>query len=308
MPQLVANLASSVGDNLNFSTSTVDGYSLYQHSTNTTTLNLISQGGWDYVTLQEQSQNPSQPLSWVQSNVFPYAQLLDNRINTYNPNAETIFYMTWGRKNGDSERCPTLPEVCTYVGMDDLTRERYMTMAADNHAITSPVGAVWRYIRENYPSIELYDPDGSHPSSAGSYAAACSFYTAIFRKDPALLTYNYSLSSSDAANIRTATRIIVYNNMLTWHIGEYDSDNQAPTVPANLAASSITETGFSLTWSPSTDNIGVTGYNVYRNGTLYSTPTTTSDKYYRTERFNIICHYGQGKRCSRQSFSCKLRN
>ncbi len=276
MPQLVANMASTVGDNLIFSTSTVDGTSLFAHSTNTTTLNLIMQGGWDYVTLQEQSQNPSYSLSWVQSNVFPYATFLDSRINTYNPGAETIFYMTWGRKNGDAERCPTVPEVCTYVGMDDLTRERYMMMASDNHAIVSPVGAVWRYIRENYPSIELYDPDGSHPSPAGSFASACCFYTAIFRKDPTLLTYNYSLSSTDADRIRAVVKTVVFNNLLTWHIGEYDPDTQAPTTPTNLHSDNITETGFRLSWTASTDNIAVTGYNIFQNGSLITTSTSTS--------------------------------
>ena len=222
LPEIAATVASSMGDRIIYSSSAIGGYSLKEHSTNPTTINLIRQGGWDYVVLQEFSQNPSEPLAWVKVNVFPYAQYLDNEINKYNSNAETIFYMTWGRKNGDTDRCSRLPEVCTYIGMDNLTRERYMLMAQANHAIVSPVGAVWRYIRENYPSIELYDTDGSHPSVAGSYAAACCFYTAIFRKDPSLITYNYTLTPSDASRIRAATKQVVFNNLITWHIGEYD--------------------------------------------------------------------------------------
>lgn len=72
--------------------------------------------------------------------------------------------------------------MCTYAGMDSLLHLRYMMMAEDNHAVVSPVGAVWNYIRANFPLIELYSPDESHPSVAGSYAAACCFYTSIFRK------------------------------------------------------------------------------------------------------------------------------
>ncbi len=131
--------------------------------------------------------------------------------------------MTWGRRDGDAGRCPSLPAVCTYAGMDDLTRERYMFMTQANQEVVSPVGAVWRYIRENYPSIELYDADGSHPSAAGSYAAACCFYTALFKEDPNLISYNYTLTPTVAAQIRTAARIVVYNNMETWFLGESES-------------------------------------------------------------------------------------
>jgi len=179
---------------------------------------MIRQGGWDYVVLQEFSQYPSEPLTWVQANVFPYVQYLDNQINTFNAGVETMFYMTWGRRDGDADRCSRLPEVCTYEGMDDLTRDRYMMMAQNYHGVVSPVGAVWRYIRQNYPAIELYDTDGSHPSQAGSYAGACCFYTAIFRKDPSLITYNYTLSSSTAAIIRNAVREVVYNHLSIWYL------------------------------------------------------------------------------------------
>lgn len=97
-------------------------------------------------------------------------------------------------------------------------------MADNNEAIISPVGAVWKYIRQNFPSIELYQADESHPSVAGTYAAACSFYTAMFRKDPSTITFNSTLSAPDAENIRSAAKIIVYDSLLNWHIGEYDPE------------------------------------------------------------------------------------
>jgi PKD repeat protein len=130
--------------------------------------------------------------------------------------------MTWGRKNGDAQNCPFLPDVCTYLGMDNLLNARYRTMAQDNNAIVSPVGAVWRYIRQNFPSIELYQADESHPSVAGTYAAACAFYTVIYRKDPTLITFNSTLSASVAQNIKNATKLVVYNNLGEWHVGTYD--------------------------------------------------------------------------------------
>jgi hypothetical protein len=271
MPLLVANMASAAGATLNWQSSAFPGYTLQQHSTNPTTLGLIQTGNWDYVVLQEFSQYPSEPLSTVELFVYPYARFLHQYVNSYNSNARTMFYMTWGRKNGDVDRCPTLPAVCTYIGMDDLTRDRYMFMAMDNQAEVSPVGAVWRNIRQNYPSIELYNTDGSHPSEAGSYAAACCFYAAIFRKDPALLTYNYTLTPADADNIRKAAKAVVFNNLSTWYIGAYDvPDTQAPTIPTGLTSSNVQQTSLTLSWTAATDNIGVAGYYVYQNGVQVS--------------------------------------
>ncbi|MFC0627917.1 galactose-binding domain-containing protein [Kribbella deserti] len=45
-------------------------------------------------------------------------------------------------------------------------------------------------------------------------------------------------------------------------------DTQAPTVPTNLAAGTVTSTTVDLTWTASTDNVGVSGYDVFRNGTF----------------------------------------
>lgn len=53
-------------------------------------------------------------------------------------------------------------------------------------------------------------------------------------------------------------------------------DTQAPTVPSGLSSSAVTSTSFTLSWSASTDNVGVTGYEVFRNGTSIGTPSGTS--------------------------------
>ena len=55
-------------------------------------------------------------------------------------------------------------------------------------------------------------------------------------------------------------------------------DITAPSVPANLSAV-VSPSGVSLTWSPSTDNVGVKAYDVYRNGGYlnYSFTSTYTD-------------------------------
>ena len=53
-------------------------------------------------------------------------------------------------------------------------------------------------------------------------------------------------------------------------------DTTAPTIPTGLSAAPISSTQINLSWTASTDNVGVTGYKVYRGGALVGSPTTTS--------------------------------
>ena len=67
-------------------------------------------------------------------------------------------------------------------------------------------------------------------------------------------------------------------------IGAYEvvqssGDTQPPSVPANLTAPSVKSNSVSLQWNASTDNVGVTGYTVYRNGSVIGStggPTVTN--------------------------------
>ena len=58
--------------------------------------------------------------------------------------------------------------------------------------------------------------------------------------------------------------------------GSLSNDTQAPSAPTNLTSTGTTANSASLSWTASTDNIGVTGYNIYVNGTFHSTVTGTA--------------------------------
>lgn len=61
----------------------------------------------------------------------------------------------------------------------------------------------------------------------------------------------------------------------TWGIYK-NSDTQAPTIPANVTLNNISLNSINVSWSASTDNIGVTGYNVYVDGVLEAQTTSTN--------------------------------
>jgi glucuronoarabinoxylan endo-1,4-beta-xylanase len=91
--------------------------------------------------------------------------------------------------------------------------------------------------------------------------------------------------------LRTVTRAVpagaVAARIWTWKSGSSGylllddfcvtvPDSQAPTVPGGLASSSVTQTGFTLRWNASTDNVGVTQYEVFRGGTSLGVTAGTS--------------------------------
>ncbi len=57
---------------------------------------------------------------------------------------------------------------------------------------------------------------------------------------------------------------------------DVNPDTQAPTIPTGLINTTPTTNSFSLIWSPSTDNEGVIGYDVYKNDVFFGSTTTTN--------------------------------
>ncbi|MDX1830118.1 MAG: M4 family metallopeptidase [Lutibacter sp.] len=81
-------------------------------------------------------------------------------------------------------------------------------------------------------------------------------------------SYNFTVKAKDAAgNISVASN--------TASITTIAPDTQAPTAPT-LTASTITNSSVNLSWSGATDNVGVTGYDVYQGASLVTSTTGTT--------------------------------
>ena len=92
-----------------------------------------------------------------------------------------------------------------------------------------------------------------------------------FKSVAPLATTTYKLTATNAGGVTTATTTITVNQL----------DSQAPTAPIIIGATAKSSVQIDLNWTASTDNIGVAGYQVYRNNsivaTLGGTVTTYSD-------------------------------
>ncbi|GGH12933.1 hypothetical protein GCM10008013_05640 [Paenibacillus segetis] len=84
-------------------------------------------------------------------------------------------------------------------------------------------------------------------------------------------TYSFTVKAKDAAgNISTASSSV---NATTLAIVP---DTQPPTAPTNITTSNVTSNSVTLNWTASTDNVGVKGYDVYKDSALAGSSTSTS--------------------------------
>src|ERR1035437_9081446 len=104
--------------------------------------------------------------------------------------------------------------------------------------------------------------------------------------------YNYSWDSTsvpDGSHTLTAVAtdslgtngtspgivVTVQNNSGGGGGGGGGSDFTPPTIPTTLSALAVSQTEIDLSWAASTDNFGVTGYHIYRNGAAIATTQVT---------------------------------
>ena len=92
-------------------------------------------------------------------------------------------------------------------------------------------------------------------------------------------TYSFALESSSSSSIvlaskergsATAAQLVITEATAT------SADTTPPSAPTNLTASGPTTNSISLSWSASTDDTGVAGYRVYRDGTFVTSTAQTS--------------------------------
>lgn len=83
-------------------------------------------------------------------------------------------------------------------------------------------------------------------------------------------TYKYAVRAYDAAGNRSAASDEL---SVKTQAPPATADTTAPAAPTGLAAAEVTASSVRLVWTPSTDNVGVAGYDVYRAGSKIATVT-----------------------------------
>ena len=166
LPGLVAKLAAAARPPRHVVTDRViaNGRALKTHWERAEAAEAIRGERWDYVVLQEQSTLPLKNRGRMHESVT----LFDRQIR--DAGARTVLYMTWARQNA-------------WDRQDELA-DAYLSIGRALGAIVVPVGVAWQRVLREHPDIALHDRDGSHPSFAGTYLAACVFVATLFDVNP----------------------------------------------------------------------------------------------------------------------------
>lgn len=108
----------------------------------------------------------------------------------------------------------------------------------------------------------LVDVIGTFDGGSGSFAAN----QTLVRKT----------SATSSNTTYTTVEWEFYASDTFTYIGGYNQDLTAPSTPGSLSASNIAETSFDVSWAASTDNVAVTGYDIYLDGSLNGSVSSTS--------------------------------
>jgi hypothetical protein len=187
VPGLIAGLAAARGRKLEHRLISMGGASLRMHWNKGLAAKVIATEGYDCVVLQEQSTLPVKNAARFHENV----RLFDEAIRA--AGSKMVLYMTWARRNA--------PET-----QQKLT-DAYTSIGRELGATVVPVGVAWERSLAKNDSPVVHDKDGSHPTLAGSYLAACVFFAVLFDENPVRIEAGVKgLSVADAALLERAAQ------------------------------------------------------------------------------------------------------
>ena len=166
----MTGLAASASPALTIETSSIlisAGY-LYQHWEDGEAPETIQDGNWDIVVLQESPTSGDR----TEQRFYEHARRFDEEIK--NVGAETVLFMHWLRGQN--------------MTTEDTARI-YSDIGVELGAKVAPVALAWNRSIQERPTLELYDPDGLHAGTPGTYLATCVLYATIYGRSPVGCSY-----------------------------------------------------------------------------------------------------------------------
>ncbi len=208
LPTMFSNLAWAGGHRVETAVRAPGGWTLLDHSHSSDTNGVIASSKWDIVVLQEQSEIPAVE-SLRQSFLYPGARDLVPPIR--DDGAQPMFFVTWAHRNGSPVN--GLPD---YLAMQSALDNGYLFIAHEQNAALAPVGPAWASIVNQGGATGLWQDDGSHPTTKGTYLAAAVFYAAVFLQSPVGLKFQAGLSSAEAEQVQKAASDTVLTDPSSW--------------------------------------------------------------------------------------------
>ncbi|WP_049571146.1 glycosyl hydrolase family 18 protein [Nonomuraea sp. SBT364] len=197
----------------------------------------------------------------------PWTAYTAGTVVTYNGASYKCRQSHTSQPGWEPSNVPALWEVTDGGGGDDTTAPSVPGNLRSTGVTSSSVSLAWNASTDNVAvtGYEVY-----RGSTLVSTVTGTTHTDTGLSADTA---YTYTVRARDAAGNRSAASTAVTARTSQGGGGD---DTEAPSVPGNLRSTGVTSSSVSLAWNASTDNVAVTGYEVYRGSTLVSTVTGTT--------------------------------
>ena len=184
----------------------------------------------------------------------------------------TYTFAVSARDTAGNESAKSTPDVATTLTLPtDTTAPSIPGNLIATSISASQINLSWQASTDNVGvtgyTIYRCSGNGCTPTVAiGTVTTGTAFQNTSLT---AATTYTYAVSAMDAAGNDSALSVPATATTQT-----APTDTTAPTVPAGLGATATSSSQINLSWQASTDNVGVTGYSIYRCSGTGCSPTT----------------------------------
>jgi chitodextrinase len=180
------------------------------------------------------------------STTYTYAVVAHDAANNTSPSSPPASATTQSGGSGDTQ-APTAPTGLSATAAGTTTVDLSWSAATDNIGVTG-----YRVFRNGSQvattSGSTYTDSGLSPSTVYTYS---------------VVAFDAAGNTSPPSGSATATT-------------QSPPDTQAPTAPTGLSGTATSFSSVALNWSPSSDNVGVTAYRIFRNGVQTGTASGTT--------------------------------
>lgn len=170
IPWIVQEIAAANGTPIEVTMVAPGGYTLEDHTTDSTTMETIRTGEFDIVVIQEQSLYPADSQLYA-SSTSPAATQLSATVK--GSGARLVLYQTWARRDGTTELG------LSRQAMHERLVESYDKLGRTLSSPVAPAGENRLRASEAGFGDALFASDGSHPSLVGAYLSAATLARTI---------------------------------------------------------------------------------------------------------------------------------
>lgn len=211
-PGLLQALCDAGGKSVFVREAIYPGYTLEMIVAGTGVSGEVALRHWDYVVIQGSNYEIAFPE--LHDGMIEPIEILAASILANDPDTRIIFFMDWAMKNGVTFE----GRYYTFEEFQSMLRIGTLLLAGGMDFMVAPIGVAFGKVVAARPDIDLFAPDGGHPSAGGAYLQACVYYSVIFRESAVGLGVCGELSPEQSSFLQGVGATTVLDSLAQWNI------------------------------------------------------------------------------------------